>query len=224
MHGLLAFQWSFVWEHRGDFAGGLEKTLKISVIAIAGAFVIGVVLGAARARRIRRRPAAVPRGGVRARLRPRAHVRERDAADRRADCASVLDQHLRLGLEEHSGARPRDRLRRADERRLQPGERQLPCLRALHRAGRRLPRRRLDAVDPDPTARAPPAAPRGPAGDGPTPARRRSGVVPSWVGPVAEYMARKGLETTLKIAFFSVLGSAVVGILLGTLLTIRFLP
>jgi polar amino acid transport system permease protein len=37
-------------------------------------------------------------------------------------------------------------------------------------------------------------------------------------------MARKGLETTLKIAFFSVLGSAVVGIVLGTLLTIRFLP
>ena len=52
MHGLLAFQWSFVWEHRGDFAGGLEKTLKISVIAIAGAFAIGVVLGAARAHRI----------------------------------------------------------------------------------------------------------------------------------------------------------------------------
>ena len=48
--------------------------------------------------------------------------------------------------------------------------------------------------------------------------------MPAWVGPVAEYMARKGLETTLKIAFFSVLGSAVVGIVLGTLLTIRFLP
>ena len=48
--------------------------------------------------------------------------------------------------------------------------------------------------------------------------------MPSWVGPVAEYMARKGLETTLKIAFFSVLGSAVVGIVLGTLLTIHFWP
>jgi His/Glu/Gln/Arg/opine family amino acid ABC transporter permease subunit len=52
MHTLLAFQWSFIWEHRGDFAGGLEKTLKVSAIAIAGAFAIGVVLGAARAHRI----------------------------------------------------------------------------------------------------------------------------------------------------------------------------
>jgi His/Glu/Gln/Arg/opine family amino acid ABC transporter permease subunit len=52
MHPLLAFQWSFVWEHRGDFAGGLEQTLKVSVIAIVGAFAIGVVLGAARAHRI----------------------------------------------------------------------------------------------------------------------------------------------------------------------------
>ena len=48
--------------------------------------------------------------------------------------------------------------------------------------------------------------------------------MPSWVGPVAEYMARKGLETTLQIAGFSVVGSAVVGIVLGTLLTIRFWP
>jgi His/Glu/Gln/Arg/opine family amino acid ABC transporter permease subunit len=52
MHTLLAFQWSFVWEHRDDFAAGLEKTLKISAIAIAGAFGIGVLLGAARAHRI----------------------------------------------------------------------------------------------------------------------------------------------------------------------------
>ena len=53
MHGLLlAFQWSFIWEHRRDFIGGLEKTLKISAIAVAGALVIGVVLGAARAHRI----------------------------------------------------------------------------------------------------------------------------------------------------------------------------
>ena len=48
--------------------------------------------------------------------------------------------------------------------------------------------------------------------------------MPSWVGPVAEYMAREGLVTTLKIAGLSVLGSAVVGIVLGTLLTIDFLP
>jgi len=48
--------------------------------------------------------------------------------------------------------------------------------------------------------------------------------MPSWVGPVAEYMAREGLVTTLKIAGLSVLGSAVVGVVLGTLLTIDFLP
>jgi len=46
----------------------------------------------------------------------------------------------------------------------------------------------------------------------------------AWVGPVTEYMAREGLVTTLKIAGFSVLGSAVVGVVLGTLLTIGFWP
>jgi polar amino acid transport system permease protein len=48
--------------------------------------------------------------------------------------------------------------------------------------------------------------------------------MPDWVRPVAEYMAREGLVTTLKIAGLSVLGSAVVGIVLGTLLTIDFWP
>jgi polar amino acid transport system permease protein len=48
--------------------------------------------------------------------------------------------------------------------------------------------------------------------------------MPDWVGPVADYMAREGLKNTAKIAVFAVLGSTVVGILLGTLMTIRFLP
>jgi His/Glu/Gln/Arg/opine family amino acid ABC transporter permease subunit len=48
--------------------------------------------------------------------------------------------------------------------------------------------------------------------------------VPDWVRPVAEYMAREGLTTTLKIAGTSVGASALIGILLGTLLTIRWLP
>jgi polar amino acid transport system permease protein len=48
--------------------------------------------------------------------------------------------------------------------------------------------------------------------------------VPDWVGPVAHYMAHQGLKNTAWIAVFAVLGSTVVGILLGTLLTIRFLP
>jgi polar amino acid transport system permease protein len=48
--------------------------------------------------------------------------------------------------------------------------------------------------------------------------------MPDWVGPVADYMAHEGLENTARIAVFAVLGSTVVGIVLGTLMTIRFLP
>ncbi len=48
--------------------------------------------------------------------------------------------------------------------------------------------------------------------------------MPDWVGPVADYMAHEGLKNTAWIAVFAVLGSTVVGILLGTLMTIRFLP
>jgi polar amino acid transport system permease protein len=48
--------------------------------------------------------------------------------------------------------------------------------------------------------------------------------MPDWVGPVADYMASEGLKNTAKIAVFAVIGSTVVGIILGTLMTIRFLP
>ncbi|MDQ3893457.1 MAG: amino acid ABC transporter permease [Actinomycetota bacterium] len=48
--------------------------------------------------------------------------------------------------------------------------------------------------------------------------------LPSWVDPVATYMAEVGLKGTARIAAISLAGSAVVGILLGTLLTIRFRP
>src|SRR5919199_1592725 len=47
---------------------------------------------------------------------------------------------------------------------------------------------------------------------------------PDWAGPVFRYVIEHGLPFTLKIAGTSVVGSAVVGILFGTLLTIRFLP
>jgi polar amino acid transport system permease protein len=47
---------------------------------------------------------------------------------------------------------------------------------------------------------------------------------PSWVEPTAEYMFEVGLRTTFKIAAFSVVASAIIGIVLGTLMTIRFLP
>jgi len=47
---------------------------------------------------------------------------------------------------------------------------------------------------------------------------------PAWVEPVKHYIIHVGLKTTLEIAAISVVGSAVIGVLLGTLLTIRFRP
>jgi len=44
--------WSFVSENWRELLQGLENTLKVSAIAIAGAFLIGLVLGAARAHRV----------------------------------------------------------------------------------------------------------------------------------------------------------------------------
>ena len=48
----IAFDWSFVSENGDELLAGLLRTLEVSAIAIAGAFVIGLVLGAARAHRI----------------------------------------------------------------------------------------------------------------------------------------------------------------------------
>jgi polar amino acid transport system permease protein len=48
--------------------------------------------------------------------------------------------------------------------------------------------------------------------------------LPEWFRDVAEYMLREGLPNTLKIAAFALTASVVVGIVLGTLITIRFLP
>ena len=52
--GLLAvtFDWSYLTENGDELLAGLWRTLQVSLIAIAGAFVIGLVLGAARAHRI----------------------------------------------------------------------------------------------------------------------------------------------------------------------------
>jgi polar amino acid transport system permease protein len=47
---------------------------------------------------------------------------------------------------------------------------------------------------------------------------------PEWVDPVAHYILHVGLPATLKISAVAVVGSAVIGILLGTLLTIDFRP
>jgi polar amino acid transport system permease protein len=48
--------------------------------------------------------------------------------------------------------------------------------------------------------------------------------MPDWVGPVADYMFHEGLKNTVRIAAYAVVGSTVVGIVLGTLMTIDFLP
>jgi polar amino acid transport system permease protein len=47
---------------------------------------------------------------------------------------------------------------------------------------------------------------------------------PDWVEPVARYMFEEGLIGTLKIAAIALVGSVLVGVTLGTLLTLRFLP
>ena len=48
--------------------------------------------------------------------------------------------------------------------------------------------------------------------------------MPEWADPVAHYMIHEGLPTTLRIAAYAVVGSTLIGVLLGTLLTIRFWP
>jgi polar amino acid transport system permease protein len=48
--------------------------------------------------------------------------------------------------------------------------------------------------------------------------------LPEWVNPVADYMFHVGLKGTIRIAVFSLAASAAIGIVLGTLLTIRFFP
>jgi His/Glu/Gln/Arg/opine family amino acid ABC transporter permease subunit len=48
----LEFDWSVVLDNREEWIEGLKNTLEVSASAIAGSFVIGIVLGAARAHRI----------------------------------------------------------------------------------------------------------------------------------------------------------------------------
>ena len=49
-------------------------------------------------------------------------------------------------------------------------------------------------------------------------------MIPDWFRPIAEYILREGLPQTLKLAALAVTASLVVGVVLGTLLTIRFRP
>jgi polar amino acid transport system permease protein len=48
--------------------------------------------------------------------------------------------------------------------------------------------------------------------------------MPDWVEPVARYMFQEGLSSTLRIAAIAVVVSTVIGVVLGTLMTIRFWP
>lgn len=47
---------------------------------------------------------------------------------------------------------------------------------------------------------------------------------PDWVDPVARYIIHVGLVNTLKLSAIALVGSSIIGITLGTLLTIHFLP
>jgi His/Glu/Gln/Arg/opine family amino acid ABC transporter permease subunit len=48
--------------------------------------------------------------------------------------------------------------------------------------------------------------------------------VPEWVEPVARYILQEGLPGTLRVSAFALVGSLLVGVTLGTLITIRFRP
>jgi His/Glu/Gln/Arg/opine family amino acid ABC transporter permease subunit len=52
MSVLAEFDWDYIWDHRQVLAEGLKVTLELAAIGIAGAFVVGLLLGAARAYRI----------------------------------------------------------------------------------------------------------------------------------------------------------------------------
>ena len=48
--------------------------------------------------------------------------------------------------------------------------------------------------------------------------------LPDWVEPVADYMFTVGLKGTLQMAAWALFGSTLIGVVLGTLLTIDFRP
>jgi len=48
--------------------------------------------------------------------------------------------------------------------------------------------------------------------------------MPEWIEPVARYILLEGLPGTLRVSAIAVVGSALIGVVFGTLMTIRFLP
>src|SRR5690349_15653272 len=47
-----AIDWAFIWDHAPELAHGLVRTLAVAGIAVGGAAVVGITLGAVRAHRI----------------------------------------------------------------------------------------------------------------------------------------------------------------------------
>ena len=85
--------------------------------------------------------------------------------------------------------------------------------RGVHRARAHVPDHRLVPLGAHSTARVAPGSPGG------SPMS-----TPDWVEPVARYMLEVGLRNTLKLSAIALVGSSLIGIVLGTLLTVRFLP
>ena len=52
MHVLASFEWSVIWDYRGELWHGFTHTIKAGVVGIVLAYVVGLVLGAMRAHRI----------------------------------------------------------------------------------------------------------------------------------------------------------------------------
>src|SRR5690348_16439061 len=48
--------------------------------------------------------------------------------------------------------------------------------------------------------------------------------MPDWAGPTARYVLQEGLPNTLRVAVIALLASTLIGVLLGTLITIRLRP
>ena len=52
MRVLAAFEWSVIWDSRGQLWDGFKLTMKAGVVGIVASYAIGLVLGAALAYRI----------------------------------------------------------------------------------------------------------------------------------------------------------------------------
>ena len=52
VHLLASFEWSVIWDYRGDLWHGFTHTIKAGVLGIVLAYIVGLVLGAVRAHRI----------------------------------------------------------------------------------------------------------------------------------------------------------------------------